>query len=45
MVRISKQGAVLYKLRRTAKERWHLYRTMITQLATHERIRSTLTKC
>lgn len=38
-------GNKVYKMNRTKKERWHLLRTMATQLVEHERITSTKTKC
>lgn len=33
-----------FRLRRNAKQRWHLLRNMLTQLITHERIKTTDTK-
>lgn len=41
---IKNHGRHIYKLNRTKKERWHLNRTLVTQLVEHERITTTLTK-
>lgn len=37
-------GKKIYKLGRTAWQRWHLARSMVTQLVEHERIKTTATK-
>jgi len=36
---------VKHKMHRTSSQRWHLLRTLVTQLIEHERIRTTITKC
>lgn len=45
MPKLSKGGKHIFKMNRTATQRWHLLRTLVTQLITHERIKSTTTKC
>lgn len=42
---LAHHGKHIYKMNRTKKERWHLLRTLVTQLVEHERISTTKTKC
>jgi large subunit ribosomal protein L17 len=39
-----RDGKRIFKFGRTAKQRWHLFRTMLTQLVQHERIKTTYKK-
>lgn len=39
-----RDGKRIFKFGRTAKQRWHLFRTMLTQLVQHERIKTTYRK-